>query len=72
MEKIKMKHILLQKALKYKKRKEIEEPKGFYFDSLIGAWINSTDKTYLIQSEDIKALGTKKYDIETGEDNKGT
>ena len=66
-----MKHILLQKSLKYKKRKEIEEPKGFSFDSLIGAWINNIDKTFLIQSKGFKALGTKKEDIETGEDQKG-
>ena len=66
-----MKHILLQKALKYKKRTEIEEPQGFSFDSLVGAWINDTDKTYLIQAKGFKALGTKKNDIETGEDQKG-
>lgn len=66
-----MKHILLQKALKYKKRKEIEEPKGFSFDSLMGAWINNTDKSFLILSKGFKALGTKKEDIETGEDQKG-
>ena len=66
-----MKHILLQKALKYKKRKEIEEPKGFSFDSLIGAWISNTDKSFLIQAIAFKALGTKKEDIETGEDQKG-
>lgn len=66
-----MKHILLQKALKYKKRAEIEEPKGFSFDSLVGAWINNDDKTLLVQSKEFKALGTKKEDIETGEDQKG-
>jgi hypothetical protein len=66
-----MTHILLQKALKYKKRKEIDEPKGFSFDSLIGAWINNTDKSFLIQAKAFKALGTKKEDVETGEDQKG-
>lgn len=66
-----MKHILLQKALKYKKRKEIEDPKGFSFDNIIGAWINKVDNSFLIQSNDFKALGTKKEDIETGEDQKG-
>ncbi|MFI0426816.1 MAG: hypothetical protein ACH34V_07665 [Flavobacterium sp.] len=66
-----MKHILLQKALKYKQRKEIEDPKGFSFDSLIGAWINNVDKSLLILSKDFKALGTKKEDVETGEDQKG-
>jgi len=66
-----MKHILLQKALKYKKRKEIETPKGFSFDSLLGAWISSVDKTFLVEAKDFKAFGTKKEDVETGEDQKG-
>lgn len=66
-----MRHILLQKALIYKKRKEIESPKGFTFDSRIGAWINNLDKTFLINAEGFQALSTKKNDIETGEDQKG-
>lgn len=66
-----MKNILLQKALKYKKKVDIEKPKGYSFNNLIGAWINDADKTLLIQSEFFKALATKKEDIETGEDQKG-
>ncbi|WP_452597117.1 hypothetical protein [Pontimicrobium sp. MEBiC01747] len=66
-----MKHILLQKALRYKKRKKIEAPKNFMFDSLLGAWINKIDQSLLIKSENFPALGTKKEDIETGEDQKG-
>ncbi len=66
-----MKHILLQKALKYRKRKTIEAPRGYTFDSLLGAWINIIDKSLLIQSPNFPALGTKKEDIETGEDQKG-
>lgn len=66
-----MKHILLQKALSYKKRKEIKEPRGFKFDNLLGAWINKIDGSYLIESTNFPAFGTKKEDIETGEDQKG-
>lgn len=66
-----MKHILLQKALKYKKRKKIEAPKGYLFNSRLGAWINEIDNSLLIQSTNFLALGTKKEDIETGEDQKG-
>lgn len=66
-----MQHILLKKALKYKKRIEIKEPKGFSFNSLTGAWVNNIDNTFLIQSKEFKALGTKKEDVETGEDQKG-
>ncbi len=66
-----MKHILLQKALKYKKRKTIDAPKLYTFDSLLGAWTSSVDKSLLINSANFAALGTKKEDIETGEDQKG-
>jgi hypothetical protein len=66
-----MKHILLQKALKYKKRKKIEAPIGYIFDSILGAWINRIDNSLLINSTNFPALGTKKEDIETGEDQKG-
>jgi len=66
-----MKHILLQKALKYKRRKEIEAPKGFSFDSLRGAWTNNLDKTFLIEAIGFKAFASKKEDVETGEDQKG-
>jgi len=66
-----MKHILLQKALKYKKRRKIEAPNGYTFNSLLGAWINKIDDSLLIKSANFPALGTKKEDIETGEDQKG-
>ncbi len=66
-----MKHILLQKALKYKRRKEVEAPKGFSFDSLLDAWTNNSDKTFLIEAIGFKALASKKEDVETGEDQKG-
>lgn len=66
-----MKHILLQKALRYKTRKEFEAPKGFSFDSILGVWISNSDKTFLIHSKEFKALASKKEDVETGEDQKG-
>jgi hypothetical protein len=66
-----MKHILLQKALRYKKRKKIEAPKGFMFDCSLGAWISKIDQSLLIQSANFPATSTKKEDIETGEDQKG-
>lgn len=66
-----MKHILLQKALKYKRRRPIQKPKGYIFDVSLGAWVNNIDKSLLIQSTNFPAQGTKKEDIETGEDHKG-
>ncbi|MBS1174761.1 MAG: hypothetical protein H6R05_892 [Burkholderiaceae bacterium] len=66
-----MRHILLQKALTYKKRRELETPAGFSFNSALGAWVNNIDKSLLIFAKDFKALASKKEDIETGEDKKG-
>lgn len=66
-----MKHILLNRAFEYRKRKDITPPKDYVYNSILGAWINPTSKLPLILAEDFKAQGTKKLDVETGEDNKG-
>jgi len=66
-----MKHILLQKPIRYKKRKTIKPPDNFKFDSVLGAWINKIDNTLLIFAKDFKTQASKKFDIETGEDHKG-
>lgn len=66
-----MRHILLQKALVYKKRKEIVPPKDYTYDGILGAWVNKNNFELLINSKDFKGQATKKLDVETGEDNKG-
>lgn len=66
-----MKHIFFQKALVYKKRKEIVPPKNYFYDYNLGAWLNLANNSLLIESNDFKGQATKKLDIETGEDNKG-
>lgn len=66
-----MKHILLNRAFEYRKRKEINPPKGYVYNSVLGAWFNSISKLPLIFADDFKTQGTKKFDQETGEDNKG-
>ncbi len=66
-----MKHILLNKAFEYRKRKDINPPKDYAYNSILGAWFNITSKLPLILADDFKAQATKKLDIETGEDNKG-
>ena len=66
-----MRHILLEKAFNYKKRKELKAPEGYVFDHLLGAWKNEIDNTLLVQSLKYPGLGTKKEDVETGEDQKG-
>ena len=66
-----MKHILLRKAIVYKKRKDITPPKDYNYDFNLGAWIHKLSGNLLVNSDDYLGQGTKKLDIETGEDNKG-
>jgi len=66
-----MSHILFRKALVFKKRKDIQPPKDYIYDYILGAWKKISDNTLLVNSIDFKAQATKKLDIETGEDNKG-
>jgi hypothetical protein len=66
-----MEHILLQKAFNFKKKKIIESPEGYLFDNILGAWIDKNNNMLLIQSSSYPAIGSKKEDIETGEDQKG-
>lgn len=66
-----MKHILLQKAFIYKKREKITPPIGYEFNCFLGAWVSISDKSLLVNHENFPWKGTKKNDIETGEDQKG-
>lgn len=66
-----MKHILLTRAFEYRKRKDITPPKDYVYNSILGVWLNPISQLPLIFAEDFKAQGTKKFDQETGEDNKG-
>jgi len=65
-----MRHILLNRAFNYQKRKDINLPEKFKYDSILGAWIDKFDNSLLVLAKDFKAQATKKHDIETGEDNK--
>ena len=66
-----MTHILFQKAIRYKQKKEITPPQQYEYDYLIGAWSNTIDKTLLVNSKNFQRIGSKKFDVETGEDHKG-
>ena len=66
-----MKHLLLQSAYHYMKRKDVSPSSNFYYDKSVGAWLGVFDKEPLIHTEDFPHHGTKKYDVETGEDHKG-
>jgi hypothetical protein len=66
-----MKHILFQKALFFKRREILVPPENYEYDYFLGAWINTIDKSLLIDAQNFKSSATKKFDVETGEDHKG-
>ena len=64
-------HILLQNAFIYKRRKVIIAPVAFQYDRFVGAWLSTDDYSLLINNKDFPNIGSKKFDVETGEDHKG-
>lgn len=65
-----MKHFLFESALNFKKNSENQNIKGFNYDNIRGAWISDDGKLYLIKAKfkGKPIFGTKKNDVETGED----
>lgn len=67
-------HILIKKAFVYSKERKPLEPKGCYYDFMNGGWMRREEdkEVFLVKSKDPnKPLGgTKKADLETGEDQK--
>ena len=66
------KHILLDKLVIYEKGK-IKDPENCYYDEKQGLWLWGSKNEILVKStnHNCPVRGTKKKDIETGEDLKG-
>lgn len=68
-------HILFEKAYLFPKRKTGKELEGCVYDSIKGAWMREENGELiaLVRSCDPNkpVAGTKKCDVETGEDVKG-
>lgn len=67
-------HLLITKASTYSARQELEDPEGCFYDSARGAWIFAQTGEFLVKSLDADRPRptTKKHDLETGEDLKGS
>ena len=63
-------HLLLTRAFVYKKETKLKDPENCEYHDKLGAWLWGTDKEFLVKSNDVSRPrpGTKKEDIETGED----
>lgn len=67
-----MMHPILKKAFRYNYKNEVKEPDGFFFDDTKGLWSNGDNFLVDLPERKNLAMGTKKADRETGEDQKGT
>ena len=63
-------HLLLAGLGSPERKSSLTPPEGFAYNALQGLWINA-DGAPLVRDEQFVAVGTKKFDIETGEDYKG-
>jgi len=66
-----MQHVVIGKAFRFAARSSKAELEGYHFDSRKGFWIEDRTGIPLVHSADGPKPGTKKADIETGEDKKG-
>ncbi len=68
-------HILIKKAFVYSAKRSPLDPKGCKYDFNKGGWMREENnkEIFLVKSKDLNKpmAGTKKADLETGEDQKG-
>ncbi|WP_461791669.1 hypothetical protein [Pedobacter sp.] len=64
-----MKHILLTSASSLEQRALINPPEQFSYCDLEGYWKNGNGEL-LVEGKEFAGVGSKKFDVETGEDKK--
>lgn len=64
-------HILLEKAHRYSMPMTTPLPENCTFNEQSGYWVDNNTGEIMMLSEDPKRPQTKKFDRETGEDQKG-
>lgn len=64
-------HILLEKAFCYPEPATLDLPADCIFEERRGYWKNKYTGEIMMLSNDPRRPQTKKYDVETGEDQKG-
>lgn len=64
-------HILIEKARVYLEPTFVPKPTNCSYNDERGFWIDDSSKIPMMRSDNPKKPTTKKYDIETGEDQKG-
>jgi len=63
-------HVLLQFARMHP-RSGAPAPDGWHYDPQVGAWTSLSTGKFMVHDPTASGYGTKKNDLETGEDAKG-
>ncbi len=64
-------HFLIHTAASARRLQASLAPQGCTYDPVLGAWLLDGTAVLLVEIPDRSLPGTKKNDIETGEDQKG-
>jgi len=64
-------HILVRSAQAHVLPMEQPSPAGWVYDMKVGAWTNPSKGAFMVHDPTSPRCGTKKNDLETGEDAKG-
>lgn len=64
-------HLLLRTAPSYDLKATALAPQGSHYDPVLGAWVVTATDQLFVETPGAKGPQTKKFDIETGEDQKG-
>jgi len=64
-----MKHILLNAAFEFEQRISIVPLTNFSYNTLTGFWVDDNGNL-MVNDNDFAGVGSKKFDVETGEDKK--
>ena len=64
-------HILLEKAKKYDIPEQNLTPNGCSYNAKVGFWVDNSSNMAMMKTDKPQKPASKKWDIETGEDQKG-
>lgn len=64
-------HLLVEKAKRYETKSQLQTPENCTFQGHSGYWINNATGKPMMLGNNPQKCGTKKEDVETGEDQKG-
>ena len=64
-------HLLTRLSVPHPLQTTTPTPPGWEFDPRVGAWLDHHTRGFMVRDIRTPRFGTKKHDLETGEDAKG-